>query len=205
MPLEARQTAMPGRRWAATQVLVPAVCRAVPGRAAVKNIADPTAGFRLFERPLVPVLAFVMMPAFWIATAYGDIAVELGRHRGVSVSAGTPGMPGKQGDGGGVDGHQDLPSDGHEVDTMAITEGDRIRSSSRSEICSSLPIQYSWRTWRMSRGARAEDSVMTGERSSLRPGWDRRHLHGPGGGVKMAWVPMRRQMTCGCPDTRSAP
>jgi hypothetical protein len=28
---------------------------------------------------------------------------------------------------------------------------------------------------------------------------------GPGGGVKMAWVPMRRQMTCAWPGTRSAP
>jgi hypothetical protein len=35
-----------------------------------------------------------------------------------------------------VDGHQDLPSDGHEVDAMAITESDRIRWSSRREICS---------------------------------------------------------------------
>ena len=34
----------------------------------------------------------------------------------------------------GVDGHQDLPSDGHEVDAMAITESDRIRWSSRREI-----------------------------------------------------------------------
>ena len=25
------------------------------------------------------------------------------------------------------------------------------------------------------------------------------HVHGPGGGVKMAWVPMRRQMMCGSP------
>jgi hypothetical protein len=33
----------------------------------------------------------------------------------------------------GVDGHQDLPSDGHEVDAMAITESDRIRWSSRRE------------------------------------------------------------------------
>jgi hypothetical protein len=29
--------------------------------------------------------------------------------------------------------------------------------------------------------------------------------HGPGGGVKMAWVPIRRQMTCGWPGTRSSP
>jgi hypothetical protein len=35
-----------------------------------------------------------------------------------------------------VDGHQDLPSNGHEVGAMAITESDRIRSSSRREICS---------------------------------------------------------------------
>jgi Pentapeptide repeats (8 copies) len=34
---------------------------------------------------------------------------------------------------------------------------------------------------------------------------DPRHVHGPGGGVKMAWVPMRRQMMCGWPGTRSAP
>jgi len=27
----------------------------------------------------------------------------------------------------GVDGHQDLPSDGHEVQATAITESDRIR------------------------------------------------------------------------------
>jgi hypothetical protein len=37
-----------------------------------------------------------------------------------------------------VNGHQDqdLPSDGHEVAAMAITEGDRIRWSSRREIYS---------------------------------------------------------------------
>jgi hypothetical protein len=35
-----------------------------------------------------------------------------------------------------VDAHQDLPSDGHEVAAMAITNGDRIRWSSRREICS---------------------------------------------------------------------
>jgi hypothetical protein len=29
--------------------------------------------------------------------------------------------------------------------------------------------------------------------------------YGPGGGVKMSSVPMRRQMTCGWPGTRSAP
>jgi hypothetical protein len=28
--------------------------------------------------------------------------------------------------------------------------------------------------------------------------------HGSGGGVKMAWVPIRRQMTCGWPGTRSS-
>jgi hypothetical protein len=28
-----------------------------------------------------------------------------------------------------VDGHQDLPSDGHDVDAMVITESDRIRWS----------------------------------------------------------------------------
>jgi hypothetical protein len=38
--------------------------------------------------------------------------------------------------GGLVDGHQDLPSDGHEVAAKAITEGDWIRWSSRCEICS---------------------------------------------------------------------
>jgi hypothetical protein len=38
-----------------------------------------------------------------------------------------------------VDGHQDLPSDDHEVAAMAITEGDRIRWSSRREICFSMP------------------------------------------------------------------
>jgi hypothetical protein len=36
----------------------------------------------------------------------------------------------------GVDGHQDLPSDGHEVDVMAITDSDRICWASRREICS---------------------------------------------------------------------
>jgi hypothetical protein len=35
-----------------------------------------------------------------------------------------------------VDGHQDLPSDGHEVDATAITESNRIRWSSRRGICS---------------------------------------------------------------------
>jgi hypothetical protein len=35
-----------------------------------------------------------------------------------------------------VDGHQDLPNDGHAVDVMAITESDRIPWSSRREICS---------------------------------------------------------------------
>jgi len=35
-----------------------------------------------------------------------------------------------------VDGRQDLLSDGQEVDAMAMTESDRIRRSSRREICS---------------------------------------------------------------------
>ena len=35
-----------------------------------------------------------------------------------------------------VDGHQDLPSDGHEVDAAAITESNGIRWSSRRGICS---------------------------------------------------------------------
>lgn len=35
-----------------------------------------------------------------------------------------------------ADGDKDLPSDGNEVDTMAITESDRIHWSSRREICS---------------------------------------------------------------------
>jgi hypothetical protein len=43
-----------------------------------------------------------------------------------------------------VDGHQDLPSDGHEVAAMAITEGDRIRWSSRREICSLPNICGKW-------------------------------------------------------------
>ena len=45
-----------------------------------------------------------------------------------------------------VDGHQDqdLPSDGHEVAVMAITEGDRIRWSSRREICSDRRIRVAW-------------------------------------------------------------
>jgi hypothetical protein len=34
-----------------------------------------------------------------------------------------------------VDGHQDLPSDGHEAGAMAIAENDRSRWSSRREIC----------------------------------------------------------------------
>ena len=38
-----------------------------------------------------------------------------------------------------VDGHQDLPSDGHEVGSTAIAESNRIRWSLRREICS-LPI-----------------------------------------------------------------
>jgi len=58
---------------------------------------------------------------------------------------------------------------------------------------------------RTRRAAHAEDSVMTDECSDLRPGRHRWHRYGPGGGVKMSWVPMRRQITCGCPDTRSAP
>jgi hypothetical protein len=32
-----------------------------------------------------------------------------------------------------VDGHQDLPGDGHEVEAMAVTDGDRICWSSRRE------------------------------------------------------------------------
>jgi hypothetical protein len=35
-----------------------------------------------------------------------------------------------------VDGHQDLPSDSHEVAAKAVTKGDRIRWSSRRDICS---------------------------------------------------------------------
>ena len=35
-----------------------------------------------------------------------------------------------------VDGHQDLPSDSREVDAMVITASNRIRWSSRREICS---------------------------------------------------------------------
>ena len=34
---------------------------------------------------------------------------------------------------------------------------------------------------------------------------NRRRFYGPGGGVKMAWVPIRRQMTCGWPGIRSCP
>jgi hypothetical protein len=30
-------------------------------------------------------------------------------------------------------------------------------------------------------------------------------VYGPGGGVKMSWVPMRRQMMCGWPGVRSSP
>jgi len=46
---------------------------------------------------------------------------------------------GKRGGDPSVDGHQDLPGDGREVDAMAITESDRIRWSPRGEFCSSLP------------------------------------------------------------------
>ena len=41
-----------------------------------------------------------------------------------------------------MDGHQDLPSDGHEVAAVTITAGDRIRWSSRREICSDRRIFY---------------------------------------------------------------
>ena len=57
-----------------------------------------------------------------------------------------------------VDGHQDLPSDGHEVGSTAITESNRIRWSLRREICScrlfaslrgwpSLPIKHRSACW----------------------------------------------------------
>jgi hypothetical protein len=52
------------------------------------------------------------------------------------VSSSTSRRSGVSGLGGNVDGHQDLPSDGHEVDPTAITESNRICWSSRRGICS---------------------------------------------------------------------
>jgi hypothetical protein len=45
-----------------------------------------------------------------------------------------------------VDGHEDLPSDGDEVDAVAITESDRIRRSSRREIDSERRFRRIWVT-----------------------------------------------------------
>jgi Antitoxin VbhA len=52
------------------------------------------------------------------------------------------------------------------------------------------------------------DELAAGAR--IRYGLDARYLvsqrgYGPGGGVKIAWVPMRRQMTWACPAIRSWP
>jgi hypothetical protein len=57
-----------------------------------------------------------------------------------------------------VDGHRDLPSDGHEVDAMAITEGNQIRWSSHRKICSttvSLPSMNFGQHGQMRRRLRA--------------------------------------------------
>lgn len=39
---------------------------------------------------------------------------------------------------GTVDGHQDLPSDGHEVSAVAVTKSDRVHRSSRRQRAADL-------------------------------------------------------------------
>jgi hypothetical protein len=58
---------------------------------------------------------------------------------GIALKQDGEAVPGATSDLGGasrVDGHQDLPSDGHDVAAMAITESGRIRCSPRCEFCS---------------------------------------------------------------------
>jgi hypothetical protein len=70
------------------------------------------------------------------------------------VSAGTPGIPGKQGDGGGVDGHQDLPRTVTNSIPWPSQKSDRIRSLSRSEICSERRFRARGRfSFRLEEGA----------------------------------------------------
>jgi hypothetical protein len=59
-----------------------------------------------------------------------------------------------------VDGHEDLPSGGHEVDVMAITASDRIRWWSRREICSDRRLWAVLASGGYSRGLHADHPVM---------------------------------------------
>lgn len=67
---------------------------------------------------------------------------------------------------------------------------------------------------RIRAGLAQHDASNTQQRTrayeAVRARLDARYLvsrrgYGPGGGVKMAWVPMRRQMTWACPAIRSWP
>ena len=63
-----------------------------------------------------------------------------------------------------VSGHPDLPAGGHEEDTMAITERERIRQSTHRH---AAPNAESVRLWRVSAASRADQPV----RRASSSGW----------------------------------